>query len=168
MSKLRHRQWNTRQVLIWSKYFTRSFLKITRSPLRYKLFGEAYFCFYRPHPKDGGRYCFQFVCQSTSQGGGGVAPSQVWLRGVPIPGLAGGGVPHPRSRWGRGSRSGWGTPLDLGWIPPPPGLGWGTPLDLGWGTHPPQTWDGVPPHDLGWGTPLPPDLGRGTPPRPGT
>ena len=42
--------------------------------------------FYRPHPKDGGRYCFQFVCQSTPRRGGGVTPSQVWV----------GGVPHPR------------------------------------------------------------------------
>ena len=61
---------------------------------------------YRPHPKDGGRYCFQFVCQFTSRGGvpqsglggypipdlaGGGTPSQVWLGGYPIPGLAGGG-----------------------------------------------------------------------------
>ena len=139
--------------------------------------------FYRPHPKDGGKYCFQFVCQSTSWGGedssqvwpGGVTPSQVWT-----------GVP----------------PQDLGWIPPPdleqgtpwtwdqvpPGPGTRYPLDLGLGTpcpqtcdrvppvpgtrHPPRPGTGYPPPDLGPGTPTgpgtgypPPDLGPGTPPQ---
>ena len=27
-------------------------------------------CYYRPHPKDGRKYCFQFVCQFTPEGGG--------------------------------------------------------------------------------------------------
>ena len=44
---------------------------------------------YRPHPKDGGRYCFQFVSPHLDGGGGG----------FPISGLGGGGgVPHLRSR----------------------------------------------------------------------
>ena len=52
---------------------------------------------YRPHPKDGGRYCFQFVCQFTSRGGGprsgggypvsdpgGGTQSQIWGVGYPV------------------------------------------------------------------------------------
>ena len=82
---------------------------------------------------------FFFVCLFTLRGG--------------VPRRRSGGVPHSRS--GRGgtqgtpllTRSGWGTPPDLGQ---------GTPPDLGWGTPLP---------DLGWGTP--PDLGWGTSPRPG-
>ena len=129
----------------------------------------------------GGRYCFQFVCQSTSQGGRGVPQSGLG-GGYSIPGLAGGGVPHPRSGLGVGGphpRSGWGVPgvppnqvrmgypLDLGWGTPLD-MGQGTPLDLGWGTPSPRhgqgtpwTWDRVPPRP---GTGYPPDLGRGTPP----
>ena len=104
------------------------------------------FNYYRPHPKDGGRYCFQFVCQSTYGGG---TPVRSGWGGHPIPGLAGGGtpsqvwlggVPHPRSGWG---------------YPPTTRSGWGTPPDLGLGT----------PQDLGLGTP--PDMGLGTPPPPG-
>ena len=34
---------------------------------------------YCPHPKDGGRYCFQFV--SSHLDGGGGTPSQVWIGG---------------------------------------------------------------------------------------
>ena len=66
--------------------------------------------FYRPHPKDEGRYCFQFVCQFTPGGeypvpglgrGGtpcqvwirGGTPSQVWMGGCPIPGLYRRGTP---------------------------------------------------------------------------
>ena len=124
--------------------------------------------YYRPHPKDGGRYCFQFVSPhlggGVPQSGLGGTPSQVWLGGggYLIPGLAG-GVPHPRSRQGGGgtpsqvrmgyspTRSGWDTPWpDQDGVPPwhlgqgtPLDLGWGTPLDLAWGT--PRTWDRVPP-----------------------
>ena len=132
--------------------------------------------FYRPHPKDGGRYCFHFVCQFTSQGGGypipglggypipGLArevphprsglegtPSQVWSGGYPISGLARGvpGVPPDQVRMGYSPRSGMGNPLDMRW---------GTPQT--WHGVPPWTWDGVPPGpgmgyplDLGWGTP---------------
>ena len=48
--------------------------------------------FYRPHPKDGGRQYFHFVCQSTPQRGWGDTPSQVWKGGgYTIPGLDGGG-----------------------------------------------------------------------------
>ena len=120
-----------------------------------------------------GRYCFQFVCQFTSRGGG----TPVRSRGYPIPSLAG-GVPHPRS--GRGgyplplTRSGWGTPLDLEWGTPwtwdgvPPGPGMGYPPDLGWGT--PRTWDGVPPQTWGGVPPqtwdgVPPQTWDGVPPR---
>ena len=121
---------------------------------------------YRPHLKDGGRYCFQFVSShlrgvSQSGLGEGGTPSQVWLGGYPIPGLAR-EIPHPRSRRGEGvphPRSGWGgtqgtPPTRSGWVTPPPGMG--SHLDLGQGT--PQTWDRV----------APLDLGQGTPPRPGT
>ena len=77
----------------------------------------SFFYFYRPHPKDEGRYSFQFVCQFTPQGdypvpgrGGstkcqvwtGGTPSQVWMRrGVPHPRPGPGGIPHLRS--GQGS-----------------------------------------------------------------
>ena len=125
------------------------------------------FHFYCPHPKDGGRYCFQFVCQSTPRPGGGTparsgwwggaggCPSQVWVVG---------GTPA-RSGWWGGGR---GVPqlgLD-GWGVPQPGLdGWGVPrpgLDGGgaggcpsqvWmvGGYPSQVWmvGGT------WGTPQP-------------
>ena len=109
--------------------------------------------YYRPHPKDGGRYCFQFVFQSTLAGGG-----------YPISGLGRGqGVPH--SRYGRGGYPmGRGTPPQT-WDRVPPQTWDRVP-------PPPRTWDGVPPHppDLGWGIPpdlewgTPPYLGRGTPP----
>ena len=65
--------------------------------------------------------------------------------------ISGGGTPVASSRsfW---TRSGWDTPLDLGW---------GTPLlDLGQGTLP-QTWDRVLPLDLRWRNPL--DLRWDTP-----
>ena len=46
--------------------------------------------FYCPHPKDEGRYCFQFVSSHLDRRGG-----------TPIPGQDGGGYPHLRSRrWG--------------------------------------------------------------------
>ena len=67
---------------------------------------------YRPHPKDGGRYCFQFVSQSTPRWGGG---------GVPQPGLNGGGAGVLRPGVdGRGGYPGqvWmvgGTPVRSGW-----------------------------------------------------
>ena len=78
---------------------------------------------YRPHPKDGGRYCFQFV--SPHLDGGGV-PGPGRGGGVPGPGQGGEGSQvkvggsqvqvkvgrGPRSRWGEGprSRSRWGGP----------------------------------------------------------
>ena len=108
-----------------------------------------------------GGYIFSL---STLVGGGGT-PSQVWVGGYPTPGLGRGYLEYPPL-----TRSGWGTPLDLGWGTPGTGSPqtwdrYPSPLDLGPGT--PQTWDGVPPHDrvppdLGSGTP--PDLGPGTPP----
>ena len=147
-----------------------------------------------PHPKDGGRYCFQFVCQFKSRGGvpqsglgavphprsdwGGGTPSQVWLGGSrsdqdgvtpPPPGLD--GVPSPPQTWD-GDPPGHG----MGY-PPGPEMGYslrhgtGYPPDIGWGTPqtldgvPPQTWDGVPP---GPGTGYPPGPGMGYPPRHGT
>ena len=96
-------------------------------------------CFYRPHPKDGGRYCFQFV--SSHPGG---TPSL----SIPIPirPCLGGGT---RSRLGWGvvpqSSLGWGgypdPALDGG--VPRSSLGWGGYLNLGWGGTP--TLDGVTP-----------------------
>ena len=95
--------------------------------------GHNHVC-YRPHPKDGGRYCFQFVCQSTLAGGGGT-PSQVWLGGYPM----GWGTP-PDLRWSTLPDLGWGTPPpDLGWGTPPPNLGWGTPPRPGTGYPPPPS-----------------------------
>ena len=56
------------------------------------------------HPKDGGRYCFQFV--SPQLDGGNPIPSQdrgnpfqVRTGGIPIPGQER-GVPNPKSGWG--------------------------------------------------------------------
>ena len=114
------------------------------------LFGHIY----RPHPKDWGRYCFQFICQSTPRSGGG---------GYPIPG-PGGGLPHPRSGWGypipspcRGvphSRSRWGVPHPanggysipgLDGLVPHPRSRWGVPHQLMRGV--------LPPARTGWGTP---------------
>ena len=105
--------------------------------------------FYRPHPKDGGRYCFQFVCQSTPRrgrrgtparsgwwgggylDGGDGYPGQVLIVGGTPASLDGGGGTPARSGWwgvpqpgldGRGgnlTRSGW-------WAVPrvPPGQVW--------------------------------------------
>ena len=103
------------------------------------------------HPKDGGRYCFQFVCQFTSWGD------------YPISGLSRGGTPSQllmgvtpsQAWWGTPSRSWWGylgypkLGLDGGYLGYPP------PLRPGQGTHPP--WDGVPPPPSrpGQGTPHP-------------
>ena len=132
--------------------------------------------FYRPHPKDGGTYCFQFVCQSTSRGGypsqiWGGNPSKVWLAGeYPFLALAGWGVPHPRSG---GLRRGYPIPgLDGGYPPnqvrigyPQPGLD-GVPPRPGMG-NPPGPGMGYPPGPgmvpPGPGMGYPPDLGRGTP-----
>ena len=118
---------------------------------------------YRPHPKDGGRYCFQLVCQSTPRQGG--YPSQVWMVGGGHPSqvwMVGGGTPV-KSGWcgGTPARSGWwvGTPARSWWwggVPQPsldgggyPGLwsnfysghhldGGGTPARSGWWGIPPQ------------------------------
>ena len=66
-------------------------------------------------------------------------------RGVPHPYQVG-GVPHPDLVRGVPPHHpdlGLGTPPDLRWVPPQPGMGYPYP-DLRWGT----------PHlDLGWGTP---------------
>ena len=67
------------------------------------------FLYYRPHPKDGGRYCFQFVSSHLDPGGGGY-PIQPWTGGVPglrfggVPSLRSGGVPSLRSGGGPGLR----------------------------------------------------------------
>ena len=82
---------------------------------------------YRPHPKDGGRYCFQFVCQSTPWGG------------VPQPGLDGGGVTPARSGW---DGMGWEYASQVWMVgggEPQPGLDKGVPqpgLDGGGGIRP--------------------------------
>ena len=102
---------------------------------------------YRPHPKDGGRYCFQLVCQSTHRwgvpkpglDGGGGYPDQVWMvGGVPWPGLDGGGG-YPSQVW-----MVWGYPSQVwmvGGTPPWPGLdGGGVPE----GTPTSQVWMGYP------------------------
>ena len=142
-------------------------LKLISEKLAYHATCSIY---YRPHPKDGGSYCFQFVCQSTPRWG--VYPSQVWMvGGVARLGLDGGGVVTlARSGWwggGTPARSGWcGVPqlrLDGGEVPgqvwmmgvPPPGLdGGGTTGTLQarsgwWGVprYPPTItrWDSPPP-----------------------
>ena len=95
----------------------------------------------------------QSVCLSTFVGGGGGTPSQVWLGGYLIPGLARRGVPHPRSGQGLPHpRSGWGTPQTWDGVPPQ-GLGWGTPRTCDgvppwtWDRVSYKTWDRVPPWD---------------------
>ena len=88
-------------------------------------------------PPGRGKVLFSVCFVSLHLGGGGGG-------GVyPVPGLDGGGVPHPRSGW----RGGYPIPgLDGGY--PQPGL------------------DGVPPSITGWGTPtIPPSL-DGVPPLP--
>ena len=135
--------------------------------------------FYRPHPKDGDRHYFQFVCQFTLAGdtpihwpGGGVSfqvlmgiPPSFPMGGLPI--LPNWGVPHP-SWWGYlPSRSqvrlaGYSIPKS------------GYPLSwLGRGYSPILTWDGGNLHpDLWWGYPpvkmwegvLPSRLGKEVPP----
>ena len=93
---------------------------------------------YRPHPKDGGRYCFQFVCQFTPRRGGGGTPARSGWWGVPQPGLDGGGreVPQPGLYGGRGVY-----PIQVGMVPGLDGV-WGVPqpgLDCG-GGYPGQAW----------------------------
>ena len=85
------------------------------------------FSYYRPHPKDGGRYCFQFVCQFTPRLG-------------EVPPSASTGYPLPRSDWGY--------PLPRKEVPHPY-LGRGYPRpDLGRGTPPPIIRWGYPHPDL--------------------
>ena len=52
---------------------------------------------YRPHPKDGGRYCFQFACQSLQVMGGPLVPPS-----SPDGGGGGRGEPIPPRRNSRG------------------------------------------------------------------
>ena len=87
-----------------------------------ELFSESNI--YRPHPKDGGRYCFQFVGSHV----------EVHLSGVPHA-RSGQGVPHPRFRQG---------------VPHPrSGLNRGYPIQDQDGEYP-----GVPPSiETVWGTP---------------
>ena len=145
---------------------------------------------YRPHPKDGGRYCFQFVS------------SHLDRRGVPHLTDGGGrGLPHPRSGEGctlsqvqRGvpcCKSGWGVPHSRsgwGYLVPSPDGGGGVPHPADEWVPPSQVWTGGVPHpaDGGWypskiriggpqgtppvqdwmGYPLPSRLGGVTPPSP--
>ena len=99
--------------------------------------------YYRPHPKDGGKYCFQFVGPHLDREGRGTRSSLGWggtpsSGGYPnlgwgrVPSLRSGGVPHLRLG-GRGVpglrsggvphlRSGDTTSQVLGgvpWVPPP-------------------------------------------------
>ena len=105
-------------------------------------------CFYRLHPKDGGRQYFHFVCQSMPRQGGGYPITDV-DRGYPIPGLdgvhhhrSGGGLPHPRSGLGIPHlRSGWGYPI-LGLD----GMYPGVPSSQVWMVGVPR----VPPARSGW------------------
>ena len=108
--------------------------------------------YYRLHPKDDGRLCFKFVCQST------------WGGGVPHP--ADGGYPLPRSRQGGTPSSWWGVPpsqVQVGGYPiqlmggtPFPGPGGGISYPADGGTpfpgpgrgHTPSSWWGVPPSQV--------------------
>ena len=75
--------------------------------------------FYHPHPKDGGRFCFQFVSSHLDWGGGGI-PSQVWMGEGGIPSqVQRGGYPS-QIRWGRGVSPNPG----LDGVPPPPIQDW--------------------------------------------
>ena len=102
--------------------------------------------FYRPHPKDGGRYYFQSV--HTCEEEGVPHPRSGW--GVPCPRSVGGGVTCPRSGWGVPQGPSWPDLDGGGYLgsPPQPGLGGGTPSQVcGWGGTPSQV--------CGWGVPHP-------------
>ena len=105
----------------------------------------GFYIYYRPHPKDGGRYCFQVVSPHLDRGGG--TPSQVQVGGYPISGLR--GYPHPRS-------GGYPCPRSGGYPHPRSG---GVPLSQVWGGTPslvggvPHLRSGVPHLRLG-GTPI--------------
>ena len=99
-----------------------------------------------------GRYCFQFVCQSTPRPGGGGQvrmggyPSQVWM----------GEVPNPRCGRGRYPLPG----LDGGGGVPHPVLDGGVQDWMGY-PHPNHYWMGYPPPVQDWkGYPSPPPVGR--------
>ena len=97
--------------------------------------------YYRQHPKDEGRQCFQsvhtcgWVSPSCRWGGGTLFPVQD--RGYPIARSGWEGVPH--------SKTGWGTPLPkTGWGTPLSGLD-GVPCQARWVTPPLiQDWMGYP------------------------
>ena len=76
---------------------------------------------YRPHPKDGGRYCFQFVSPHLNGGGDSILPD--W----DIPSFPTGGTPSFLTG-GTPIRTGWGYPLlGLDGGIPPSGLDGFTP-----------------------------------------
>ena len=63
--------------------------------------------YYRPHPKDGGRYCFQFVSPHLDGGvGGGTPDTALDGGGGPDPALEG-GVPQPWTGEGTPSPGGY-------------------------------------------------------------
>ena len=111
--------------------------------------------YYRPHPKDGGRYCFQFVSPHLD-GGGGETPSNQW--GIPPSFLMGAGTPIPPNG---------GTPIlpNVGEVPPSSLTPWYPPVRTGWGTPTIETgWRYLPPSGLDGGNPQPPlALDGGTP-----
>ena len=105
---------------------------------------------YRLHLKDGRRYCFQFVCQSTPRWGGGT-PSQIWTGGYPIPGPVEGGG-YPIQLMGGYPNLGQGVPYpaDRGYSISAPGRGYAIPGPGGGEGYPIQL-IGVP-HPMGGGT----------------
>ena len=85
---------------------------------------------YRPHPKDGGRFCIHRRL-SVKQGARGTpsASHNTSTGPVSLPGRGGRGVGEPghvrmgyrgRARSEQGVMSGWGTPLTRSGCPPPP------------------------------------------------
>ena len=134
---------------------------------------------YRTHPKDGGRYCFQFTPR---RGGGYPIWLTQWTGGYPIPDLdreiscprSRWGVPHPRLGWevphlaDGGAyphlRSGLGGVCHprSGWLGVPHPADGGTPSKIRMGVTPPrqQDWVAPPPHQGLNGDPLPPSGDR--------
>ena len=118
--------------------------------------------YYRPHLKDGGRCCFQFVCQFTPRQRGGGTPSQVWMGWYPIPDPDGGCTPSQVWTGGTHPADG-GTPF-LVWMGDTPSSWWGTPSQFWTGGNPGYPWQGLdvvhsPSARTGWGTPYLPGMG---------
>ena len=115
---------------------------------------------------------FSQVCVCSTFGGGTLSQVCGW-DGYPIPGLDGGGVPHPRYRWWEGTPS---QVWMVGGVPHPRSGWWGVPCPRSgwWGGYPipgldgggtlSQVWMmGVTPHPRGLPPGLPTMTGWGTP-----